>query len=117
MKTGIIEPYYVEGRGIYIPLVDAVLDMKDEFDEPREYMECIGSPELRDWLIIYYFKDQINQLLKEHGGRRLRDDYYWAGDSEDLHGEKYQTIIDMSDGHADGMRPSCDAFCRYLYRL
>lgn len=117
MKTGIIEPYYIEGKGIYIPIIDAVLGMKDEPNGPCEYILCDGAPSFRDWLIIYYFKDEINKLLRENGGEEFNEGYYWACETEEYRGMTYRSVIDMSDGHGDGIVEGGEACNRYLYRL
>lgn len=72
-----LHPRYIEGKGIYVPIIDIVLNMKDEpkemtWDEAKDL-----SLSKQQWFIILYFRDEINALLKEHGGQEL-EGWYWT---------------------------------------
>lgn len=74
-----IEPCYIEGKGIFIPVINKVLAMHDSFDMERVKIDKeTEAPTINDWHIIFFFKDRINELLKKHGGEPLKDDCYWS---------------------------------------
>ena len=74
-----MHPRYIEGKGIYVPIIDIILDMKD-YDGGKE-MTWDKAKDLslskQQWFIILYFRDEINALLKEHGGQEL-EGWYWT---------------------------------------
>lgn len=75
-----VEPYYIEGRGIYVPIINKALAMHDAYDGKEvEWKKAVeaGAPTKEDWYIILYFKDKINQLLKDNGGTPLSG-YHWS---------------------------------------
>lgn len=84
IETGVIEPYYIKGKGIFIPLMNKILAMKDSkamnfYDAVKE-----GIPTLREWHLIYYFKDKINKLLEENNGEPLKEkSLYWSSNEKD----------------------------------
>jgi len=83
-KTGPadLKPRYVEGKGIYVPVVGKYLAMEDSFDgEEVTWYKAkeagINAPTRDEWYIILFFKDEINRLLRENGGEELNK-WYWT---------------------------------------
>lgn len=73
-------PRYVEGIGIYVPIVGKYLDMSDRFlGNKVDWSEAVrvGAPTRDEWYIILYFKAEINRLLRDNGGEEL-EGWYWA---------------------------------------
>lgn len=76
----VTKPFYVEGRGVFVPIINKVVAMKDSFDgEPVEWKDAVkaGAPTRDEWYIILYFKDEINRLIVENGGDPIAS-YYWS---------------------------------------
>ena len=74
-----LRPTFIEGQGVFVPVINKVIAMKDEYDGRYvPWSKAKGLTATRDeWYIILYWKDEINQLLKEHGGEPLRG-WYWT---------------------------------------
>lgn len=74
-----LRPSFIEGQGVFVPVINKVIAMKDEYDgRDVPWSKAKGVTATRDeWYIILYWKDEINQLLKEHGGEPLRG-WYWT---------------------------------------
>ena len=92
LKQGIIEPYYIENNGIFIPIINKVLAMKDSYEKPVIFSKAEKIPTLKEWYIILHFKDEINSLLVNNGGEKLKRDSYWSCD-----------ICDNMETHAFGV--------------
>ena len=72
-------PRYVEGKGIYVPIIGKYLAMRDCFGgEEVTWDEAVkeGAPTRDEWYIILYYKDKINRLLRENGGELLVGEYW-----------------------------------------
>ncbi len=75
-----LKPRYVEGKGIYVPVVGKYLAMQDSFNGAEvNWYNAVkeGAPSRDEWYIILFFKDEINRLLRENGGEEL-DKWYWS---------------------------------------
>lgn len=80
-----IKPVWVEGRGVYIPIIGKVLGKEELAPDGMTWKEALAAakrakgtiPTKDEWYIILYFRDEINALMKEHGARELCG-YYWS---------------------------------------
>jgi hypothetical protein len=80
-----IKPVWVEGRGVYIPIIGKVLGKEELAPDGMTWKEALAAakrvkgtiPTKDEWYIILYFRDEINALMKEHGARELHG-YYWS---------------------------------------
>lgn len=98
----IIQPYWVEEQqGVYIPLIDKVL-LKDNvpampYDDFMEYAKTNGVQiATKDELLqMYSQKDDINKILKEHGGDILDN---WFGSSSE-HLSLYEWFVNFGSGN------------------
>lgn len=78
-----IQPYWVEEQqGVYIPLIDKVL-LKN------------NVPEMPYGDYMYLQKDDINKILKEHGGDILDN---WFGSSSE-YGLYYEWFVNFGSGY------------------
>lgn len=108
------KPYYIEGRGIFIPVINKVLDMKDlvnytiSWAEARRLAQTNGKdlPSKREFYVINYFIYAINKLLSEHGGEPLNNTYWsrsefdgFCGWSADLTTNKINACNKLSNYH------------------
>lgn len=71
-----LKPRYIEGKGIYVPVIDVVLNMQDEpekmtWDEAKD--ESLNK---KQWLIVAYYLDEINALLRDNGGKEMKGTYW-----------------------------------------
>lgn len=90
-----LKPRYVEGKGIYVPVVGKYLAMQDSFNGAEvNWYNAVkeGAPSRDEWYIILFFKDEINRLLRENGGEEL-EKWYW-------------TSTELSEGTAWGVGAS-----------
>lgn len=90
-------PRYVEGKGIYVPIIGKYLAMKDSFggeEVNRDEAVKEGAPTRDEWYIILFFKDEINRLLRENGGEEL-DKWYWTSTERS---EGIAWIVNASNG-------------------
>lgn len=85
--AGSLQPEFIPGRGIRIPVINKVLDLHDlnngeemKWDEAMAEAKNAGKslPTRDEWYIILYFKKEIQQLLEENGGDKIKSDYYWS---------------------------------------
>ena len=80
-----IKPVWVEGRGVYIPIIGKVLGKEELAPDGMTWKEALAAakrakgaiPTKEEWYIILYFRDEINALMKEHGARELCG-LYWS---------------------------------------
>lgn len=89
MKTGIIEPYFVEGKGVFVPLINKILAAEDAYNgEPVCFERAVraGAPTVNEWRIILFFKAQINKLLRDNGAKPLAQHWYWSSTHDRLDG-------------------------------
>ena len=83
------KPYYIEGRGIYVPIINKVIDMEDlrdgDFSRFFDWNEALKAakkagkelPTKKEMYVILYFIEEINGLLRKNGGSPLSG-YYWS---------------------------------------
>ena len=98
----LIQPYWVEEQqGVYIPLIDKVL-LKNNIPEMPyyDYMEYAKSNGVQiatkdELLYMYLQKDDINKILKEHGGDILDN---WFGSSSE-YGLYYEWSVNFGSGY------------------
>ncbi len=93
-----LKPRYVEGRGIYVPVVGKYLAMQDSFNGAEVNWDNAvkeGAPSRDEWYIILFFKDEINRLLRENGGEEL-DKWYWTSTE---YSEPFAWNVGASDGN------------------
>ena len=98
----IIQPYWVEEQqGVYIPLIDKVL-LKDNVPA-MSYAKFIEYAKINrveiatkeELLQMYSQKDDINKILKEHGGDILDN---WFGSSSE-HLSLYEWFVNFGSGN------------------
>ena len=92
-----LKPRYVEGKGIYVPVVGKYLAMQDSFNGAEVNWDNAvkeGAPSRDEWYIILFFKDEINRLLRENGGEEL-DNWYWTSTE---YSEYYAWSVNASNG-------------------
>lgn len=98
----LIQPYWVEEQqGVYIPLIDKVL-LKDNvpamsYAKFMEYAKTRGVQiaTKEELLQMYSQKDDINKILKEHGGDILDN---WFGSSSE-HLSLYEWFVNFGSGN------------------
>ena len=97
-----IQPYWVEEQqGVYIPLIDKVLLKNNVPEMPYgDYMEYAKSNGVQiatkdELLYMYLQKDDINKILKEHGGDILDN---WFGSSSE-YGLYYEWFVSLVYGY------------------
>ena len=56
------------------------------------FSQAKDVPTLKEWYIILHFKDEINNLLVNNGGEKLKRDSYWSCD-----------VCDNIEAHAFGI--------------
>ena len=84
-----IAPYLSpEHNGVVIPLLNKVLDLKNLSDQPRNWWENkeLAEQAGKEWMtkedfhILYWQRNEINEILAEHGGDLLEG---WFGTSSE----------------------------------
>lgn len=97
-----IQPYWVEEQqGVYIPLIDKVLLKNNipamSYDGYMKYAESNGVQiATKDELLhMYLQKDEINKILKKHGGDML--DTWFGSSSESVSGIKF--VVHLGSGY------------------
>ena len=84
-----IAPYWSpEHNGVVIPLLNKVLDLKNLSDQPRNWWENkeLAEQAGKEWMtkedfhILYWQRNEINEILAEHGGDLLEG---WFGSSSE----------------------------------
>lgn len=98
----LIQPYWVEEQqGVYIPLIDKVLLKNNVPEMPYgDYMEYAKSNGVQiatkdELLQMYLQKDEINKILKKHGGDML--DTWFGSSSESVSGIKF--VVHLGSGY------------------
>lgn len=73
-------PRYIEGRGVYVPVIEKVVAMQDlEGGKDLPWSKAKGvAASQEDWYVILYWKKKINALLLEHGGKPI-EGWHWTG--------------------------------------
>ena len=106
-----IKPVWVEGRGVYIPIIGKVLGKEELAPDGMTWKEALAAakrakgtiPTKDEWYIILYFRDEINALMKEHGARELCG-YYWSSSEGS---ETYAWGVNFTAGYV-GSIDKCD---------
>ena len=101
-----IKPVWVEGRGVYIPIIGKVLGKEEVAPDGMTWKEALAAakrakgaiPTKEEWYIILYFRDEINALMKEHGARELCG-YYWSSSE---HSQALAWFVNFTSGYVDG---------------
>lgn len=98
----LIQPYWVEEQqGVYIPLIDKVLLKNNVPEMPYgDYMEYAKSNGVQiatkdELLHMYLQKDEINKILKKHGGDMLDT---WFGSSS-KYGLYSKWLVNLGSGY------------------
>jgi len=98
-----IAPYWSpEHNGVVIPLLNKVLDLKNLSDQPRnrwenkELAKQAGKELMtnEDFHILYWQRNEINEILAEHGGDLLIG---WFGTSTEC-SDYYCWIVNFGSG-------------------
>lgn len=70
-------------KQIWVALKDAPKEMN--WEDAKKYCDeldadCDGwhLPEKEELMLIYVNKDIINEALKKHGGKSMKEDWYWS---------------------------------------
>jgi hypothetical protein len=101
-----IKPVWVEGRGVYIPIIGKVLGKEELAPDGMTWEEALAAakrvkgtiPTKDEWYIILYFRDEINALMKEHGARELCG-CYWSSSE---HSQTIAWLVTFSSGGVIG---------------
>lgn len=81
-----LKPYWDEERnGVFVPLINKVIDAHNLCEEEKNWDEAMrlakeagkALPSVKEMHLMFYFKDEINALLEEHGGDKL-EGWFWA---------------------------------------
>ena len=85
-----LHPRYIEGKGIYVPIIDVVLNMRDEpkemtWDEAKDI--ALSREQM---FVVLYYKEEINALLEKHGGQKL-EGLHWT--STQSSGATYAWVV------------------------
>ena len=80
------KPYWDEERkAVFVPIINKFLDAKDLCNEEKTWYDAMKIarqngkelPSRKEMLILAYFVDEINAILEENGGEKLKG-WYWA---------------------------------------
>lgn len=99
---------WIENKGVLIEIDGEIPhkfiiykhDIKEECDwwDGKKACEDIfcRMPTCKELLVISENKKEIDELMKEHGGEPLKDEYYWSSSE---YGSSYAWIVRPSDGY------------------
>lgn len=94
-------PRYLNG-GVFVPALGIILDLNPlsesaKWDEAMNIAKANGKrlPTIDEWHYIYYHRDDINAIIKEHGGTELNS-YHWS--STEL-SATHSWFVSFSNGH------------------
>jgi len=109
-----LRPTFIEGRGVLVPVINKVIAMKDEYNgKDVPWSKAKGRTATRDeWYIILYWKDEINQLLEEHGGDPL-EGWYWT-DTEHQSNSTYAWYVGLNNGSVNSSAKTTGAQVRLV---
>lgn len=73
---------WIDGKGVFVPVINKVVSTKD-LPEEMNWYDAMKATDgqmgtKRDWAFIYAWKKEINELLEQHGAEPIRDDWYWT---------------------------------------
>lgn len=82
VEGAFLEPYWVDGKGVFVPVINKVVAPKD-LPEEMNWDDAMKATDgkmgtKRDWAFIYAWKQEINALLEQHGAEKIRDVWYWT---------------------------------------
>lgn len=104
---------WIENKGVLIEIDGEIPhkfiiykhDIKEECDwwDGKKACEDIfcRMPTCKELLVISENKKEIDELMKEHGGEPLKDEYYWSS-SENCRIGNYAWVVRPSDGSMTG---------------
>lgn len=76
------EPVFIEGRGVYVPIIGKVIAMND-LDGKKKWDAADGvAASKHEWYAILFWLAQINALLKEHGGMPIEGRQWTSTESQ-----------------------------------
>ena len=99
---------WIENKGVLIEIDGEIPhkfiiykhDIKEECDwwDGKKACEDIfcRMPTCKELLVISENKKEIDELMKEHGGEPLKDEYYWSSSESNY---KYAWYVRPSDGY------------------
>ena len=88
-----LKPYLTE-QGIFIPMLNKTLALKNSLHGTQVYYaDCYKTPSFKEWLIILYFLEEINELLLKSGGDVLSGLFWTNQNSKDPYFKGYAVCI------------------------
>ena len=103
-----LHPRYIEGKGIYIPVIDVVLNMQDEPEKLTWDRAKDIALSKEQMFVVLYYKDEINDLLEQHGGQKL-EGWHWT--STHFSSAMFAWGISFDDSRVR------DDSCNYFYKV
>lgn len=113
---------WIENKGVLIEIDGEIPhkfivykhDIKEECDwwDGKKACEDIfcRMPTCKELLVISENKKEIDELMKEHGGEPLKDEYYWSS-SESNYYDFYAWVVSPFDGYVGNFTKT------YSYRV
>lgn len=100
---------WIDGKGVFVPVINKVVSTKD-LPEEMNWYDAMKATDgqmgtKRDWAFIYAWKKEINELLEQHGAEPIRDDWYWT---ETEYSASYAWYLYFSNGNQYGTNKSAD---------
>lgn len=101
---------WIENKGVLIEIDGEIPhkfivykhDIKEECDwwDGKKACEDIfcRMPTCKELLVISENKKEIDELMKEHGGEPLKDEYYWSSSESYYNYGYYAWVVRPSDG-------------------
>lgn len=101
---------WIENKGVLIEIDGEIphkfivykYDIKEECDwwDGKKACEDIfcRMPTCKELLVISENKKEIDELMKEHGGEPLKDEYYWSSSVSGSYSDDYAWVFRPSDG-------------------
>ena len=76
-----LKPYLTES-GIFIPIINKTLSLKNSLRGSQVYYsDCYKVPSFKEWLIILYFLDDVNDIITANNGDPLSG-VYWTSKND-----------------------------------
>ncbi len=119
---------WIENKGVLIEIDGEIPhkfivykhDIKEECDwwDGKKACEDIfcRMPTCKELLVISENKKEIDELMKEHGGEPLKDEYYWSSSENDVSGT-YAWVVRPSDGRVNGSNKTSSGRVRCVLDL
>lgn len=101
---------WIENKGVLIEIDGEIPhkfiiykhDIKEECDwwDGKKACEDIfcRMPTCKELLVISENKKEIDELMKEHGGEPLKDEYYWSSSEDYYFNATNAWVVSPSDG-------------------